>query len=351
MATAKQTAARQVLAGVPRIGYDVHLSPFPGALYSWLQFMGDPADYNYLMGVTGACFRRLWNRDDGGNVDLMYLAPEPYARALRALGYSWREVPNTDRAGFLAAVRKEVAAGRPLLVFGLIGPPEAGLVTGYDAGGEVLIGWSYFQDMPDQAGRAGREPSGYYRLEGWRLPDESHGGIAALIIGEKGPRPDARKVFLSSLEWAVDLARTPVRPGLGDHASGLAAYEAWAAGLEADADYPAGNAEVLATRTMVHGDQAVMLEERHNAAAYLRAGLALLPEAGEALAAAAAHYERAAGEMDAIWLWGADMGPRVGRALVSADTRRSIARHIRLARDAEATAVEHLERALRAAGR
>ncbi len=87
MATAKQTAARLVLAGVPRIGYDVHLSPFPGALYSWLQFMGDPADYDYLMGVTGACFRRLWNRDDGGNVDLMYLAPEPYARALRALGY------------------------------------------------------------------------------------------------------------------------------------------------------------------------------------------------------------------------------------------------------------------------
>ncbi len=288
MATAKQTAARLVLAGVPRIGYDVHLSPFPGALYSWLQFMGDPADYDYLMGVTGACFRRLWNRDDGGNVDLMYLAPEPYAPRCGRWAIPGGGAQHTTAPASLAAVREEVAAGRPLLVFAHR-PPEAGLVTGYDAGGEVLIGWSYFQDMPDQAGRAGRSPATASRAGAWRK--RATGASRPLIIGEKGPRPDARKVFLSSLPSGPSTwrARTPVRPA-----------RAWGITPPAWPPTRPGRRGWRPTRTirratprcwprgtMVHGDQAVMLEERHNAAAYLRAGLALLPEAGEALAAAA----------------------------------------------------------------
>jgi hypothetical protein len=57
---------RAVVEGVPRIGYDVHLCPFPGSLYALMQFLGDPVDYDYVMGVTGAAFRRLFNRDDGG---------------------------------------------------------------------------------------------------------------------------------------------------------------------------------------------------------------------------------------------------------------------------------------------
>ena len=339
-------AERTVLPGVPRIGYDVHLCPFPGALYAWLQFMGDPTHYDTLMGVTGACFRRLWNRDDGGNVDLMYLAPEPHTRALRALGYSWREVMRGDRAAFLAAVQESLAAGQPLIAFGIVGPPEAGLVTGYDRGGDVVIGWSYFQGMPESGGRVALEPSGYYRKENWYEDAESHSGYAAILIGEKGPRPDAREVFVSSLEWALDLEVTSSRAGMPDHVSGLAAYEAWAAGMEVDADYPAPNRQVMATRVMVHGDQATMLEERKNAARYLRRGIPLLPDAAEALKAAAAHYEGAAGEMGGIWLWGSDMGPRVAHALANSVTRREIARRIRLARDAEARAVEQLERAL-----
>ncbi len=337
---------RAVLVGVPRIGYGVHMCPFPGALYSWLQFTGDPVDYDYLMGVTGACFRRLYNRDDGGNVDLMVLAPEPHTRVLRALGYSWREVMGGSRADLIAALRESVAAGRPLISFGIIGPPEAGLLTGYDRGGDVLIGWSYFQGMPDMVDKVETEPSGYYRKGDWLAEEESHSGYAAIVLGDKGPRPDPRAVCVSALEWALELERAPARAGLPDHVSGLAAYDAWAVGLEVDADYPADKKEVLATRVMVHGDQAVMLEERTNAARYLRQAAALLPEASEALESAAAHYERVAGEMSGIWLWGADMGPRVAHALISPATRRGIARRIRLARDSEARAVEQLERAL-----
>ena len=29
------------LAGVPRIGFDIHFSPFPGALYAVFDYLGD----------------------------------------------------------------------------------------------------------------------------------------------------------------------------------------------------------------------------------------------------------------------------------------------------------------------
>lgn len=73
-----------VLPEVPRTAYDVHLCLFPGSPFAFLEYVGQPQKY-YLMGVTGACFRRFWERDDGGNVDLMYLAPEPHRRAFEAL--------------------------------------------------------------------------------------------------------------------------------------------------------------------------------------------------------------------------------------------------------------------------
>jgi len=347
-----QQDERAVLLGVPRIGYDVHLCPFPGALYAWLQFMQERADYDYLMGVTGACFRRLYQRDDGGNVDLMYLSPEPHTRALRALGYAWREIP-ADAQALLGALRTAVAAGRPLIAFGIVGPPEAGLLTGYDEGGQVLIGWSYFQNMPATAGPLEREANGYYRLRGWALPAGCHAAFAALdIVGRaSGPRADPRAVCLAALDWAVDLACAAERPGVPDHVSGLAAYDAWANGLESDADYPAGDAEVMATRLMVHADQCTMLVERRSAAAFVRQAADVLPEVAGPLESAAQEYERAAGEMPGIWLWGEDMGPHALHDLQKPATRRSIARRVRLARDAEARAVEQLQRALRKARR
>jgi hypothetical protein len=89
---------------VPRIGFDVHMCPFPGSLHACLEYLGDPCDYDYLMGVTGAAFRRLWNRDDGGNVDLSYLGDEPFRRAFEALGHEAQQGLSE------ASTRREFAA-------------------------------------------------------------------------------------------------------------------------------------------------------------------------------------------------------------------------------------------------
>ncbi len=337
---------RAVLEGVPRIGYDVRLCPFLGALHAALQFRGDPRDYDYLMGVTGAAFRRLYNRDDGGNVDLMYLAPEPHRRAAEALNYELWLVP-WDRDRLIQAVKDNIAKGRPVIEFGIIGPPEAGLITGYDQGGDVMIGWSYFQNDPAAAAGVAFEPSGAYRRPDWFARMDRGGPGGFLVLGDRNrwPGPSQRDILISALKWAIDLERTARRPGLPDHVAGLVAYEAWARGLEADADFPRDDPQAMGTRTMIHGDQCVMLEERRSAAGFLRQMAAVAPEAAGFLTAAADLCEQAAGEGGHVWPWGHDMAQSIP-GLSDPAIRRELARHVRIAGQVEAKAVDELEKAL-----
>jgi hypothetical protein len=329
---------KAVLAGVPRVGYDVHLCPFPGSLYSILDYLGAPCDYDYIMGVTGAAFRRFWNRDDGGNIDLFLLGQEPARRICEALGYAWRWLPSA-KPDMIAAIKESIDRGVPVIAFGIIGPPEAGIVTGYAEDGEVVYGWSYFQENRET----------YFEKAGWFETREqgSHANVDCMLIGPRhAARPSDRRVFIEALRWAVQLALTAAWPGVADHVTGLAAYEAWASGLEVDADYPAGDTQQLSWRVMIHGDQAVMLEERSCAARFLRQAAVALPEAAAPLEAAAALYEQVPGPMGRIWPWGTSMGADAQEGLADPAVRREAAAAVREAGRLEAQAVEQLQRAL-----
>lgn len=329
---------RRVLAGVPRIGYDVHMCPFPGALYAYLQYTGNPQDYDYLMGVTGAAFRRLWNRDDGANVGILLYENEPFRRIFAALGYEWRAIlTSADKETMIAAILESLAQGRPVISFGIIGPPEPGLIAGYDESGAVLYGWSYFQD----------QGAHYYESRDWFESMDKSGGVGLLIVGDRLPaRPADREVFVAALKWALDLERTAHRPNLPEHMAGLAAYDGWADGLEVDADYPAQDHGTLGTRIMVYGDQCVMLEERRHAARFLRRVKTVIPQAAEHLEKAAVLYDQVGDLITPLWPWPIDPGAGAMQALADAATRRKLAGHVREARAKEALAVEHLAQAL-----
>jgi hypothetical protein len=332
--------SRLVLEGVPRIGYDVHLSPFPGALYAYLQYTGDPQPYDYLMGVTGAAFRRLWNRDDGGNVGILRYENEPFRQGFAALGYAWRTVPaDADKGTMLAAIQACLAQGRPAISFGIIGPPEPGLVAGYNEGGELLYGWSYFQDQREH----------YYEQRGWFEAMDKSGDVGLLIIGDRREtaRPREPEVLASALRWALNLERTSHRPNLPEHVCGLAAYDGWAEGLEVDADYPGDDSETMFWRVAIHGDQCVMLEERHDAARFLRRMKAYAPpQAAAHMVAAATLYDQVGNLGAPLWPWPIDPTAGAMRALADAGTRRELARHVRAARDMETEAVDRLEQAV-----
>jgi hypothetical protein len=324
------------------------LSPFPGSLFAYLSYTGDPHNYDYLMGVTGAAFRRFWNRDDGGNVDISYLGDEPFRRAFEALGYHWRKVP-AQKEAMVQAIKTSLALGRPAISFGISGPPEAGLVTGYTEDGAVIYGWSYFQDWSQW----GQNPDTYYEMRDWfetmhiTSHSEPGAGKGLILIADRQPsRLTPRDVLVSSLEWALDLERTQQRPNFPEHIAGLAAYDAWAEALDVDADYPAGDVDVLTTRMMVYADQCTMLYERESAARYLRQMINVAPEAGDDLEAAAAFYDQAAAEVGKLWPWGNELGPAAQAGLSEPSARRGFAANIRAAKDKEAQAVQYLERAL-----
>lgn len=343
---AAQPTARTVLEGVPRIGYDVHLCPFPGSLYAYLQFTGDPTDYDYLMGVTGAAFRRMFNRDDGGNIDLSYFLEQPYQRAFQALGYRWHFVP-AEKAAMIAAIRASIDRGKPVISFGIIGPPEAGLVTGYADEGEVLFGWNYFQEGQDGWTDAPKDRSAYYEKRGWFESMDSLPWQGLIVIDERLPeRPSQRATLARTLEWAIELARTRRWPQWPDHVAGLAAYDAWADALEIDADYPPEDDKIMGVRCMVYGDQCTMLEERKAAARFLRQIVTAAPESAGALEAAAAAYQAAGEFVSKLWPWGFT-GPMDARAgLADPRTRRELAGHVRAAKAKEVEGVAHLEVAL-----
>lgn len=329
---------RVVLEGVPRIGYDIHLCPFPGTLHAYLTYVGDPQPYDYLMGITGAAFRRLWNRDDGGNVGILRYEGEPFRQVSAALGYEWRTVPvDAAKETMVAAIMESLARGRPAISFGIIGPPEPGLVTGHGEDGVVLYGWSYFQEQRER----------YYEQRDWFERMDKGGGVSLLIVGEKGAtRPSEREVLVAALQWALDLERTAHRRNLRDHLSGLAAYDGWADALEVDADYPSDNGGTMSWRVTIHGDQCLMLEDRHEAARFLRRMVAAAPEAASHLEAAAVRYDQAGDLVAPLWPWPIDPSAGAMQAMADPRTRRELVGHVRAARDREAEAVAHLEQAL-----
>ena len=158
------------------------------------RFPGEQVDYDYLMGVTGAAFRHFWNRDDGGNIDLFYLGQEPPQRAFRCARLRVA-VGETREAGHDRRIKESIGRGMPVIAFGIIGPPEAGMVTGYADDGETLYGWSYFQEGRDA----------YYERPGWFETAEQghHANMGALVLGEKlRTRPDPRQVYVDALRWA-----------------------------------------------------------------------------------------------------------------------------------------------------
>ena len=176
-----------ILEAVPRVGFDIHMSPFPGSLFAYLTYMKQPADYDMIMGFTGACFRRFWNRDDGGNVDLSYLGDEPFRRIFWALGYEWEKVP-AEKDAMIAGIKRSLAQGKPAISFGIIGPPEAGLVVGYEENGKILHGWSYFQHMSEH----NQPHDGYYTKRDWFETMDRNAGKGLILVCDEQPRPDPR---------------------------------------------------------------------------------------------------------------------------------------------------------------
>ena len=121
-----------------------------------------------------------------------------------------------------------------------------------DDGGDVLIGWSYFQTVPEFNQGVEFEPSGYFRKKDW-FKDT----VSLVLIGDRVEKPPLEDIYRRALLWALEIAKIPRVKS--EFYSGLAAYQAWANALKKDEDLPLDNMPLLTERYHVHMD---MMEAR-----------------------------------------------------------------------------------------
>lgn len=367
--------ARIHLGGVPRLSFEPiddrcpEQVPFASALRSILEHLGeaepgvtvhehgrdwrlDPT-YVRLHAACGAAFRLSWGPGwQLDNPELAYISEDPdepqdrgFAAAARAVDLIRGETPDRE-AVFRERTRASLEAGVPVIAFGLAGPPEAAIITGLDDGGDVAIGWSFFQGMEPWSAEVELEPSGELRRRDWVAATE-----ALAVLGERTAPPGERALAVTTIEFAVRVARTPWVAWAKRH-NGHAAFDAWAAAL---ADEPAWAAlgtdadpAVLLERYEAHDDAAgIVAETRWYAARWCELTAERLPALAVPLREAASHYDAM---HDRMWKAREVVGgpPRTldkARTLADPRARSALVAIIRETRADDVAAIDALERA------
>jgi AraC-like DNA-binding protein len=283
-----------VLYGVPRVGYGVYgCTPFPICLKAAANYLGDDLDYDDVMVTSGAAFRLVWDEScwNGGNVDVMLAYDDPikvYQNGIVGLGREFKllgrknQMTESDYAkfssfestaskeDFMTFIKEQIDKGRPCIALGIIGPPEACLVTGYRDNGQTLLGWNFFQDSPECASGIRKDDSGYFITDKWWENEET---IAVMSMGEKTFIP-------ADMKQIIDNA-TQIMTGRkhGSYAKGILAYDAWKTAITDESQFPKEPMSIMVERLMCQGDGMDCLADgRDNARKFFEKAAAKHPE-------------------------------------------------------------------------
>ncbi len=205
----------------------------PACMTSLMEYMGEDARwqtinahnreftkrklYDAVLAATGMAFGLLWHKDIcPSSFDLMQVNNHNvtigYAFDYVGYGYEIVEKTDTNFDVMKRLITASIDAGRPVLAFGIVGPPECAIVCGYDSGGDTLFGWSHFQsNKPDDC-----EPGGMFRKTDW------HKDIWEIVLcGEKKePKTDLKDIIRRGISITT-------ADEIGGYYSGAAAYDAW----------------------------------------------------------------------------------------------------------------------------
>jgi hypothetical protein len=223
--TVRRDNGKVYIKDVRKISWDTgEMCEFASALVSALNSLGEDIPYLYVMGTSGVAFRFTLNPGewDFGNYSIRNITPDTYApirRAFTAAGYAYTFCEPGSFQDDAAKIMDSIDQGIPVLAYPVVGPSDCCIITGYDEGGQVLLGWSTYQNIPDDHNLP-HDVTGYFRKPGWHehLP-------GYILIGAKVDRPPLRAIYLDTLEWAVHLMRMLK---MSRKVSGLRALRTWA---------------------------------------------------------------------------------------------------------------------------
>lgn len=348
MSTVKTEGKKVYIEGVRKMSWDTgEMCEFASALMSAMLCLGEDVPYHYIMGTSGVAFRFTLNPGewDFGNYSIRNIAADadgPVRRVIEATSYAYTLRDKTTWQDDAAAITASIDKGIPVLAYGVVGPSDCCVITGYDEDGDVLLGWSTYQDIP-QDHNIPHDVTGYFRKPGWH--DNLHGYI---LIGEKGERQPLPTIYLDALKWAVHLLKTPK---MGDKFTGLEGLKVWADEMTQEKYFPEDDEETMGWRYVSVAINMTMLRDHCSAEDFLRQAMANVPDFAPELSLAADCYgdvQRIRAEMDDII--GDNFSEPAMKAIAVPDMRRAYAKAILQIRDKEQEALAHIERLIERIG-
>ncbi len=205
----------KLIAGVPNLSWN-EMNSFMGALQAVGHKIGDHSGYAYFCGVSGAAFRtHFFNTWCPSSPDPTcgYDAGAAVLKA-RGLDATWLHVSSDgkNKPQILAAIRKSIDAGMPVLAIDLVEVPEWGVIIGYQKKGEQLLCRTYF-DKHKSFEVAQKFP------------------FAVALLKREGKVPDEGASIKQGFGIVAENLTTEK---YGEYFSGLAAFDKWMARLRDD---------------------------------------------------------------------------------------------------------------------
>jgi hypothetical protein len=196
-----------------------------------LSHMGAEYSPAYIQGISGAAFRIAGPCPCAPTCSTAMWVED----LLKLLGYQSQSFPPEGQGAaaqereqeVLAQVRRQIAAGRPVLMWHAFTNYEWDVVCGFDEGRKELIGRGSYAGEDEYARAPETRPL---------RPASDIPLFGAIIVREKTGEFDARDAELSALEEAVRHARSPrdrLMGEAGSHplpwrfAEGLSCYDRW----------------------------------------------------------------------------------------------------------------------------
>lgn len=222
----EQNEKSTILYGIRKIEHGSYGSNtmFPICVKAVSEYLGDDVSYASIMAATGAAFRLVWNREewDLSNIDMYHTLKESndiYQYGAKALGREFSILERTEETSkkeFIAYIKSAIAVGYPVIALGIIGPPEPCIVAGYEANGDIVMGWNFFQNDP--AFSSTTMDNGYFRCDTWWDNTDTQ---AVMCIGAITDAPYSDK---NIIKRALDIMEPREE---NTYAKGIRAYEAW----------------------------------------------------------------------------------------------------------------------------